>query len=178
MGKTASENHRTLSQRVHRVNDFLVNHIIFSTQNRWDYEQFMDLDEFKSSREFTGTFRNAFMSADWFQQYTGLGFPDINPKDKERNCLTQTSFYSNKLMVNCYGPSHDFEKQCVNEMSRNTLRKQMRVVEGKQSLRQDYSVSIRIGQGYCYSKYNTLMHFLNVARCYWLNPGMATYPVC
>ena len=39
MGKTASENHRTLSQRVHRVNDFLVNHIIFSTQNRWDYEQ-------------------------------------------------------------------------------------------------------------------------------------------
>ena len=104
----------------------LVDHIIFSTQNRWDYEQFMDLDEFKSSRDFTETFKNCFMSPDWFQAFTGLGFPDINPKDKEFNCLTQTSFYANKLMVQCYGPSHDFEKQCVNEMSRNTLRKQMR----------------------------------------------------
>ena len=127
--------HQELSQRVHRVNDMLVNHIIFSTQNRWDYEQFMDLEDFKSSRDFTGTFRNCFMTAEWFQQFTGLGFPDINPKDKEFNCLTQTSFYSNKLMVQCHGPSHDFEKQCVNEMSRNTLRKQMRVMEGRQTLR-------------------------------------------
>ena len=86
-------------QRVNRVNEMLVDHIIFSTQNRWDYEQFMDPDDFKSSRDFTGTSRHAFMSADWFQTFTGLGFPDINPKDKEFNCLTQTSFYSNKLMV-------------------------------------------------------------------------------
>ena len=27
-------------------------------------------------------------------------------------------------------------------------------------------------QGYCYSKYNTLMHFLNLMKCYWLNPDL------
>ena len=89
----------------------LVDHIIFSTQNRWDYEQFMDPDDFKSSRDFTGTYRHAFMSADWFQTFTGLGFPDINPKDKEFNCLTQTSFYSNKLMVQVHSPAGELEMQ-------------------------------------------------------------------
>ena len=168
---------RPLSDRVHKVNDILVNEIIFSTQNRWDYEKFMPLKEFKGSKEFTSIFRNCFMSVDWFQQFVGLGFPDINPKDKEFNCLTQTSFYSNKLMVHCQGPSHDFEKQCVNEMSRNTLRKQMRSVEGKQTLGQEYNVSIRIGQGFCYSKYNSLMHFLNVVQCYWLNPDLNSIQV-
>ena len=162
---------RNLSDRVNKVNDILVNEIIFSTQNRWDYEKFMPLKEFKGSKDFA-TFRNCFMSTNWFQLYVGLGFPDINPRDKEFNCLTQTSFYSTKLMAHCQGPSHDFEKQCVNEMSRNNLRKQMRAMEGSQTLRQEYNISIRIGQGFCYSKYNSLMHFVNVVQCYWLNPDL------
>ena len=28
------------------------------------------------------------------------------------------------------------------------------------------------GTGFTYSKYNTLMHFLNVAECYWQNPDL------
>ena len=95
---------RPLMERVQKVNDTLVNNIIFSTQNRWDYEKFMTLKEFKGSKDFTIAFRNSFMSVDWFQLFVGLGFPDINPKDKEFNCLTQTSFYSTKLMAHCQGP--------------------------------------------------------------------------
>ena len=63
------------------------------------------------------------------------------------NCLaTSWEAVTDVMILQCHGPSHDFEKQCVNEMSRNTLRKQMRVMEGRQTLRQDYTVSIRIGQ--------------------------------
>ena len=31
---------------------------------------------------------------------------------------------------------------------------------------------IKIGHGYTYSKYNTLMHFLNVLESYWCNPDL------
>ena len=30
----------------------------------------------------------------------------------------------------------------------------------------------QIGYGYTYSKYNTLMHFLNVVEAYWHNPDL------
>ena len=50
-------------------------------------------------------------------------------------------------------------------------------MEGRQTLRQDYNISIRIGQGYNYSKYNTLMHFLNLVQCYWLNPDLTSIQV-
>ena len=39
-------------------------------------------------------------------------------------------------------------------------------------LEQKYSIAIKIGHGFTYSKYNTLMHFLNVAQCYWQNPDL------
>ena len=62
-------------------------------------------------------------------------------------------------------------------MSRNTLRKQMRAVEGKQTLGQEYNVSLRIGHGFCYSKYNSLMHALNVMLEYWCNPDLNSIQV-
>jgi hypothetical protein len=35
-------------------------------------------------------FQENFLSVDWFIEYIGLGFSDINPKEKEINSLTQT----------------------------------------------------------------------------------------
>ena len=42
----------------------------------------------------------------------------------------------------------------------------------QQSVDKPYRVVIPIGMGYTYSKYNTLMHFLNVAQTYWANPDV------
>ena len=36
-----------------------------------------------------------------------------------------------------------------------------------------YRVWIKIGFGYVYSRYNTLMHFLNVVEGYWNNPDLS-----
>ena len=33
-------------------------------------------------------------------------------------------------------------------------------------------MSIPIGTGYTYTKYNTLLHFLNVTEGYWHNPDL------
>lgn len=41
-----------------------------------------------------------------------------------------------------------------------------------QNSTEKYEASIKIGYGFTYSKYNTLMHFLNVAGCYWVNPDV------
>jgi len=162
-----------LAGRVQGVNAVLMDSILFSTQRTPNYEKFMDMRDFKASKEYSNFFLNCFMSMDWFNRYAGLGFPDINPREKEFNSLTQTSFYSNKMMQAEAGRmAFEFEKQCINEMARSTLRKQMRAVEGKQNMSQKYSVSIKIGHGFTYSKYNTLMHFLNVSECYWLNPDL------
>ena len=44
--------------------------------------------------------------------------------------------------------------------------------DGGQSASQKYTVSIKIGHGFTYSKYNTLMHFLSVMESYWHNPDL------
>ena len=44
-------------------------------------------------------------------------------------------------------------------------------------MEQRYRVSVKIGHGYTYSKYNTLMHFLNVVECYWSNPDLNSVQV-
>ena len=41
-------------------------------------------------------------------------------------------------------------------------------------LGQSYTVAVKIGYGFTYSKYNTLMHFLNVVECYWHNPDLTS----
>ena len=47
----------------------------------------------------------------------------------------------------------------------------IRFEEG-QNMKQKYNINIKIGHGYTYTKYNTLMHFLNVMECYWQNPDL------
>jgi hypothetical protein len=42
---------------------------------------------------------------------------------------------------------------------------------------QTYKVSLKIGVGHTYSKYNTLMHFLNTVECYWRNPDLSNIQV-
>ena len=71
-----------------------------------------------------------------------------------------------------YRMEYEFEKECINQMARSTQRKYGNRFDGKQDMRQTYQVSIKIGHGHTYSKYNTLMHFLNVMECYWQNPDL------
>jgi hypothetical protein len=71
---------------------------------------------------------------------------------------------------------YEFEKECINNMARTTLRKYNMKFKS-QDMEQGYTCHVKIGQGYTYSKYNTLMHFLNVAECYWHNPDLNSIQV-
>ena len=97
----------------------------------------------------------------------------MNPKDKEINSLTRTVFYLSDMMRRqAHRLEFEFEKECINEMARSTLVKYLMVYGSDQNLAQSYKVELQIGNGYTYSKYNTLMHFLNVIECYWFNPDI------
>ena len=52
------------------------------------------------------------------------------------------------------------------------MRQHLGSFAGGEDLEQKYLVSITIGTGYTYTKYNTLLHFLNVAEGYWHNPDL------
>ena len=67
---------------------------------------------------------------------------------------------------------YEFEKECINQMARTTLRSHASAFSGESNLNQKYAAALRIGQGFTYSKYNTLMHFLNVTDAYWRNPDL------
>jgi hypothetical protein len=157
---------------IQRVNKKLVDHVYFSTQKRSEYEKMLSKEEFLSKKWYS-TFENAFMSVPFLTEYMGLGFAEINPREKEINSLTQTVFYSTELMRGqAYRMEHEFEKECINQMARSTSRKYLARFEGGQSGSLKYRVAIKIGYGFTYSKYNTLMHFLNVMECYWHNPDL------
>lgn len=79
-----------LAKIVHDVNSHLVNHIHFSTQNRSSYHKMMKQEVFVNTKRYMNTFQEHFLSVEWFSQYLGLGFSDINPKEKDVNSLTQT----------------------------------------------------------------------------------------
>jgi len=97
-------------KRIHAVNNVLVEHIFFSTQQTRNYEKFSDI---KNQRKYLKMFRDTFLTADWFQNFVGLGFGEINPKEKEINSLTQTVFYSTDLMsMQSHRQSYEFEKEC------------------------------------------------------------------
>jgi hypothetical protein len=167
-----------LVARLHAVNRVLVDHIFFSTQKQNNYNKFLSNVEFKKAKKYLRFFLNSFMSIEYLEAFVGLGFAEINPKEKEINSLTQTVFYSAELMgMQANKQSYDFEKECINQMARSQLRKYCRKFEGGQSASQKYKVSMKIGLGYTYSKYNTLMHFLNVAECYWNNPDLTNIQV-
>lgn len=77
-------------QVVNEVNSRLVNDIHYSTQNRNTYHKMVPIQQLMSNRKFMNAFQEKFLSVDWFIEYIGLGFSDINPKEKEINSLTQT----------------------------------------------------------------------------------------
>lgn len=71
-----------------------------------------------------------------------------------------------------YRQEYEFEKECINQMARSNVRRFESMFQGGQTPSEKYEAAIRIGFGFTYSKYNTLMHFLNVAESYWANPDV------
>jgi len=160
--------------RVRLVNSALAESVLFSTQRQTDYETILRPDEFSNSKKTYDFFRDTFLSVDFFQEFCGLGLSDRNLAEPDVNALTRTVFYSTKLMARqAYKMESDFEKECINQLARTTLRRYNSALQGRVDLDQTCRVCIRVGFGVTYSKYNTLMHFLNVAEAYWHNPDLA-----
>jgi len=178
MLKGSKTSDRALAARVHAVNQRLVGEIFFSTQRQCDYEKMLTTKEFLTSRKYYEPFLDGFMSVDWLAEYAGLGFADVNPGEKDVNSLTQTVFYSSRMMQRqAHRMEYEFEKECINQMARSTLRKYARAFEGGCDPSKACKVTIPVGQGFTYTKYNTLLHFLNVAENYWQNPDVTSVQV-
>ena len=156
---------------VEKVNQILSEHILYSTQEPYDYDKLLSKDDFKIA--YLPYFQRMFMSTEYLKSFVGLGFAEVNAGEKEVNSLTQTVFYKSRLMSQkAHQMEYEFAKECINQMARSNLRRYLNKFDGHQSSTKDYSVSIKIGYGHTYSKYNTLMHFLNVVECYWQNPDL------
>ena len=57
------------------------------------------------------------MAVEWLGGFAGLGFAEINPKEKEVNSLTQTVFYNAEMMLRqSYRMEYEFEKECINQV--------------------------------------------------------------
>lgn len=167
-----------LVARVHAVNDVLVDHTLFSTQKSTSYDKILPLKDFKKSKKAFLYFKNAFMTVDFLTKYIGLGFPEVNPKEKDINTLTQTVFYLYDLMrTQANRQSYEFEKECINQMARSNNRPYMSRFDGGEDAGQSYKVGIAIGYGHTYSKYNTLMHFLSTVESYWNNTDLSNIQV-
>jgi len=142
-----------LVARMTAANQVLVEHIYFSTQKQSNYEKMLNIEEFKKSKKFYKTFLSGFMTSEWFYDYIGLGFADINPKEKDINSLTQTVFYSSELMATQGGRmAYEFEKECINQMSRSNLRSYQRKVSPDLSAKQKYKIYFPIGHGFTVSR--------------------------
>eukprot|EP00804_Cyclotella_cryptica_P011896 CCRYP_004399-RA/>CCRYP_004399-RA protein AED:0.06 eAED:0.06 QI:211/0.78/0.8/1/0.71/0.6/15/1860/1813 len=162
-----------LADVVYTINKFLAQKIYFSTQSRNNYHKMMDLQTFTSARKYMNPFQQNFLTAEWFREYVGLGFSEINPREKDINSLTQTVFYNIDLIRSMsYRQDYEFEKECINQMARSNLRRFTPMFEEGQNASVKYEAIISIGKGYTYSKYNTLMHFLSVMESYWSNPDV------
>jgi hypothetical protein len=159
--------------RVRAVNKALGEQFLSSTNRSSDYDKLLSHAQFVKSRHYE-TYLSKFMSPEYFTEFAGLGFSQINLKEKDVNALTRTAFYDAELMSRAaWRQEHEFEKECLNQIARSNLREHLTAFcGGDVDLRQGYTVSARIGQGFTYSKYNTLMHFLNVTECYWHNPDL------
>lgn len=167
-----------LRQRIQAVNSFLADHIFFSTQKTANYENIISTDDFRRSKKHFKFFQNCFLSCDFMSDFIGLGFAEINPKEKEINSLTQTVFYTCELArTQANRQSFEFEKECINQMARSNYRRYYRRVDSACGIGQKYKVNLKIGLGYTYSKYNTLFHFLNVIQEYWNNPDLSNIQV-
>jgi hypothetical protein len=164
--------------KLQTINQFLADHVYCSTNKTANYENILTTDEFRRSKKYYKAFLQSFLSPHFMSDFIGLGFAEINPKEKEINTLTQTVFYTTDLMrQQANRQSFEFEKECINQMARSNYRKYMRRVETPTSSTQKYKIHLKIGMGYTYSKYNTLFHFLNVAQEYWQNPDLSNIQV-
>jgi hypothetical protein len=140
--------------------------------------EFMSEAQFRASKKFFAFFLDAFMSPGFFDEIVGLGLSEIMLKEKEINSLTQTAFYTSQMMQRqAWRNEYEFEKECINQMARSTLRQHSSAFTGACDMAQKYQIVIKVGYGFTYSKYNTLMHFLNVAECYWHNPDLNSIQV-
>jgi hypothetical protein len=114
------------SKNVQKINEFFAEKIYWSTQKRHNYEKMMSSDTFRKSKKAFKTYLETFMSPDFFRDYIGLGFSDINPKEKDINSLTQTVFYTTELMrQQAHRQEFEFEKECINQMARSSIRRYM-----------------------------------------------------
>ena len=137
-----------LEARVNAVNAVLVEHIFFSTQKSNNYDKFLTIEQFKKAKKYFRFFLTKFMSIEFLSTFVGLGFAEINPKEKEINSLTQTVFYLSELMkMQSNRQSYEFEKECINQMARSTLRKYLPRFRGEPDVQQKYMVRVKIGHG-------------------------------
>ena len=88
-----------LASRVQAVNQLLSESVLFSTQRQSDYDKILSRKDFAKSRKYYDFYLSTFFSLDFLNEFAGLGFTEINPKEKDVNSLTQTVFYSTKLMT-------------------------------------------------------------------------------
>ncbi len=166
------------TKKVQAINDLLADHIHCSTQKRHNYEKIITTDGLRNTKKSYRIFLENFMSTEFFGDYIGLGFSEVNPVEKEITCLTQTVFYTTDLMrQQAHRQEFEFEKECINQMARSSVRRYLTKFNERTDLNQATRINIKIGSGYTYSKYNTLMHFLNVVECYWLNPDLSNVQV-
>jgi hypothetical protein len=143
-----------LADIVYTINKFLAQKIYFSMQGRNNYHKLMDLQDFVKARKYMNPFQQNFLTAEWFREYIGelycvidqylsglfcimltlhchvclvnkgLGFSDINPKEKDINSLTQTVFYNiDMIRGQSYRQDYEFEKECINQMARSNIRR-------------------------------------------------------
>lgn len=168
---------RVLVRRVNDINNALLPHTFFSTSKNGNYEKFLKLKSFQQTKKYR-LYQEAFMSPKWHQDFVALGFAEINPKEKEINSLTQTVFYTTELMKSQqHRRAYEFEKECINQMARSTIRMYSSQFRCHLDMQQKYKIHAKIGFGFTYSKYNTLMHFLNVVQSYWRNPDLSNISI-
>lgn len=166
-----------LAQRVVEANAVMLHHTLHSTSKRNNYEKMMSTDEFMKTKKFR-EFQRSFMSIRWFETFCALGFDQIPKGEKEKNCLTKTIFYTTELMKQKqHSTEYDFEKEAVNNMARTALRTYLAQFNGRLEMAKKYKAHAKIGHGFTYSKYNTLMHFLSVVQNYWRNPDLSNISV-
>ena len=172
--RKAGHANRDLDARVRSVNQALTDAVYFSTSRQSDYEEFIDVRDLPRYKQIHDDFLSNFMSFEFFLKYIGLGMTDEDPKVKDISALTRHAFYATKLMSRqTHRMEYEFEKEVLNNAARATLRKYTQTLDPGAQLGRGYRVSLRIGQGFAYSKYNTLMHFLNVCENYWRNPDLS-----
>lgn len=166
-----------LERRVVAANQVMLQHTLFSTSKRHNYEKILSTSDFMKTKKYR-EFQRYFMSINWFDTFCGLGFDQIPMREKEVNCLTKTLFYTMELMKSKqHHTEYDFEKEAVNNMARTSLRQYQAQYNDGFDMSKKYKVHAKIGQGFTYSKYNTLMHFLNVVQSYWKNPDLSNISV-